>query len=733
MKRSKKTLLLNLLLFYFLQDGFGQVSGRLITAAGQPIPSANVLLEDRMDTSLVKATLTNEKGAYLFENIPQGKYILRCSSIGYQTWSSPVFELTDSQRTKDFGTMVLKEDARQLDEAVVRVVRPFSRQQMDGIVVNVESSLLTKGSSALEVLERSPGVIIDHQNNSISLNGKNGVIVMLDSKLLHMSIEQVVVLLNGMSADNIEKIELLTTPPSRYDAEGSAGIINIVLKKNKKKGTNGSLSLTGGYGWGEKGTAGLNLDHNTGKMDLYGSYTFTHDRSFSDWHSVGTNNVPLLGGQNYTDILSDIRPTSDNHNATLGLEARLSPKITVGGNINYNYSQVAVNTVNHATYDFAPDSTYTLNANINGRNHWSNWITSLYAEKKIGDGGQIDFDMDYLYYNNNAPTDAHSSYLDEYGNPGGTNDTLFSPWQKGFANTTIQVGVAKMDYSKQLTRTLKWETGAKGTYTRDASSSGILSLVNGTWVSRSETSDDIVMKESIGAVYTSLDAQLNPSTSLVLGARYEYSHTRMVDPDKQQVVADRRLGVLFPDLFLSKKLNDHSDLYLSWTKRISRPSYNDLASFVTYASPNSVESGNPLLRPTITNNWKVGYNIHGYSFSVLLSRDDYPIAGYQLTVSPGGDLIDLSPQNLVYQNNLTFQASLPWKVSNCWNMNYGFVGGWRQFKEDYTVQPAGKTYFGYSVNFSESFKLPRNFSLELSGWYNASSYDGTKKKREPER
>lgn len=724
---NMKTLLISLVFCCFFLNAFSQLSGKLVSENGQPIPAANILLLKRADSSLVKATLTDRSGNWQMENPGKGNFIIRCSSVGYQSWDSPEFELTDTATKKDFNNLIMNQESKQLGEVVVRATKPLFQQQPEGMVVNVESSVLTKGSSALEVLERSPGVIIDHQNNAIALNGKNGVMVMINGKLLRMPIQQVVSLLNGMSADNIGKIELLTTPPAKYDAEGSAGMINIVMKKSKKKGTNGSVSATAGYGWREKETASVNLDHNTGKIDINGSYTFTHDRNFSDWHSLGTNNMPVLGGQNYTDFLSNIYAASNNHNATLGIEAKLTPSITVGGNVNYIHSDVDVNTINYATYNVVPDKLYTLNAHVDGVNHWNNWISSGYAEKKLGNGEQIGFDLDYLNYHNNNPYNSVSSFLDQNGKPAGINDTLFSPYQNGYAKSFIKVGVAKIDYSKQFSQRMKLEAGIKGTYTRDSSSSGINSQVNDIWVNRPESTSDIIMKEYIGAAYASLNDQINPATSLTIGLRYEYSHTRMVNPVKDQLITERKLGGLFPDIFFTRKLNEHSELQFSYTKRITRPTYNDLASFVTYTSPNSVESGNPLLRPTITNNVKIGYYYLGYSFSVLLSRDDYPIAGYQLSVSPQGDLIDLRPENLVYQHNLTFQINLPFKVNNWWNMNVGFVGGWRHFKLDYTTEPAEKTYFGYSANFSESFKIPRNFNLEISGWYNGLSYNGTKR------
>ena len=657
---------------------------------------------------------------------------------------------TDSARrdTTRFG-----KDTQQLREVIIRGQKPLYQQQIYGTVINVESSVLTKGSSALEVLERSPGVIIDHHNNSISLNGKSGVTVMLNGRLLHLAMEQVVTLLNSMSADDIEKIELLTTPPSKYDAEGSAGMINIVLRKNKRLGTNGSFSLTGGYGWREKGTASLNLARNTKKFDFYGSYTFSHDKTYSDLLVEGYQDFPLMGGPLDIVFMDTTFALHNNHDAALGLDARLSQKTTIGGSVSLNSSKGSYHSLNRGEYNVLPDSLLLLDAAISTVSRWHNLGTSVYLERKIKEGEKINIDMDYLRYANNSPSAVQSSFVDKNGNKAGTNnDSVFSPVQKGFANTTIQVGVAKMDYTRQIGKKIKLETGAKGTYTRSSSLSGIETLVNGAFINRNETSNAIVMKENIGAVYASINAQLNPSTNLVIAARYEYDHAYTVpvtggdgvnpatggagtnpgtggagmDPAATGAGRiDRKSGVLFPGIFLSRKLSERAELQLSYTKRITRPSYNDLASFIAYSDPESVITGNPLLLATITNNLKAGYSYKGYSFSVLLSRDDHPIARYQLTKSPTGDLMYVSPQNLDYQNNLTFQANAPWQVNNWWDMSYSFTGGWRQFKESYTSQPAEKTYFSYSVNFTETFKLPKNYSAELAGWYYAPSYGGT--------
>ena len=719
--------LLTVLLFSIIQNTNGQITGKIASVDGQPVQGVSIDLLRVTDTSFVKGTLTDGKGVYHLPQIKQGRYFLRFSSIGYQTWYSSAFLLTDSQKVKDFGTQVIQIDANQLQEVVVRAEKPLFQQQDYGTVVNVEGSVLTKGSSALEVLERSPGVIINHRDNNIELNGKSGVMVMLNGKSMRLSMEQVVSLLDGMSANDISKIELLTTPPSSYDAEGSAGMINIVMKKNKKPGTNGTVSLTGGYGRGEKGTGAINLAHNTGNINLYGSYTFSRNRTYREMYITSAQNMPSMGGDVFVTVSDTSRDLRNNHDATAGLDVRLNTKTTFGGSITYNSSKSSSIIFTNAGYNVVPDSLLQFTGDNRGTNRWNNLVNSVYIEKISRAGEKFNFDLDYLYFYNNGRSNVQSSFINKHGMQVGGEKMLFSPSQKGFATTTINVGAGKMDYEKQLRENVKLETGAKVAYTQSTSRSGIQSLVNGILTSSDQTTNNIIMREGIGAIYASVNTRINQSTNLTIGARYEYSYTNMENSITSENIVNRKLGSLFPSIFFTKKLSDRSDLQLSYTKRISRPSYNDLASYVGYSDPTAVYTGNPFLKPTISNNAKFGYNYNCYSFSLVFSRDDNAIVRYQLTESPARDILFISPKNLAWQNNVTFQTTFPLKVNNWWAMNYGFVGGLRQYRVEHTKQPFTKSYFGYSLNFSQAFKLPSNYSVELLGWYNKTSYNGTRK------
>jgi len=616
-------------------------------------------------------------------------------------------------------------DTASLSAAVVRADKRPIRQTSYGTVINVQSSVLTKGSSILEVLQRSPGVLIDYRNNSISLNGKSGVMVMIDGRLLRMSLEQVVSLLSSMSADDIESIELLTTPPSRYDAEGSGGLINIVLKKNKKQGTNGNFSATAGYGWREKGTISLNLSHNTRNSSFYGSYSFSHNRSYSDLYITSSQDMPFLGGQIEVGLHDTTHVTRNGHDAMGGFDLHLNSRTIFGGSINYSSSNTVYYSFNHQWYNVLPDSLLLSDAFIRQTDRWKNLIGSLYIEKEIRTGEKIRLGVDYLYYNNNNPSNIKSSFLNTNGTPAGGNDSIYAPLQQTYANTGIHAGVLRLDYQKTLSSRMKMEAGIKGADTHDSSASAIQGLVNGDWVTRAETSATIVMKEGIGAAYASMTAQMSPAFQLVAGARYEYSRTTMNDPVTGKQVINRKLGAIFPSLFLSWKVNENTDWQLSYTKRISRPSYNDLASFVGYSDPSAIYVGNPFLQPTITHNLKLGYNHRGSSFSLLFTRDNNPIARYQLKESPSGDLLEVLPENLRYQNSVMAQISLPWRITSWWTMNYALTGSLIQNRLDYTLHPLEYSYLSCSLNLSETFQLPGAFTTELSGWYNSVSYNGT--------
>ena len=725
--------ILSFILMLSIHLAIGQVSGQVTDDVGNPIPYATVALLDTNDSTMLGSGLTNEAGIYRIDKIRPGKFFQRISSVGYQTWTSSVIILvTDSQTSgadivKDLGVQVLRTDTQQLDEVEIKAERQFMESRTNGVIINFENSVMTKGSNALQLLERSPGVKIDLQNNNLELNGKNGVMVMINNKLIRMPVEHLIAFLQGMTANDIVKIELLVIPPAGFDAEGSGGVINIVTRKETALGTRSSFILSGGIGYKEKAMASVNLSHVRPVTSFYGSYTYSRDRSSNYFFATGSELEPMLGGYALSEFLSSVAAAQNSHNAIVGFDSQLSRKTKFGISTNITSNVTSIRTQNNGHYVIEQDSVYLLDAQSLSINKWRSIIANTYIERQLDDRKNINFDFDYLQYNNDYPTDASNSFLSSTGRQAGANDTLFSPLSKAISRTDIRVGVAKVDFITTISNHWKLETGLKETFTQTTGNSAISNLVEGNYVTRSASVNNMRMHEQVAAGYASLEGRLDTTFRFVAGMRYEFSHTLIKDAVNNATTADRKLSKLFPTVILAKDLSSKSGIQLSYSKRISRPTYRDLTSFVTPNGPTSVNTGNPLLKPTITHNISLGFHYAGYDFSFQLSRDEYPIARSQIVYTPDKTQMAVSPQNLIYQNNLTVQTSIPVRVSNWWDMTYGAVGGWRQFALDYTPVPASKTYFAYTLQGMETFHLPAAFAIEISGYYNSDGYNGSRK------
>ncbi len=704
---------------------FAQVSGKIVGSKGQPLARINVEIVRITDSSSVKASFSNDSGWFSLQGITAGAYILRLTGLGYRSLISPLFKLPNSQPATMLGTLVMQEDVKEITGVLVQAAKPLFRQDMFGTIVNAESSMLTRGSSVLELLQRSPGIAVDYRLNSFSLNGKTGVLVMLNGRPLRMPADQVFSLLSGLRADEVERIALLTSPPAGYDAEGAGGIINIVLKKNRKTGNNASFTLTQGYGKGAKLGAGFDASSNRAHTNIYGSYNFSYDRSYNDLSGSSYQDFPVLGGPMTIEFSNVNKPVQYSHTARMGIDARLNTRTTAGISIDAGSLVVNAAGYNQRIFRILPDSLLYFDGNIRSVNRWTNLNSAAYLERRWNAGEKLEGALDYLYYQNSHPVEAQNVFLNKDGDPAVSgNDTIFAPRQRGQAHTQIMVIAGKTDYHKQLNKQLQLETGAKITYTRTKSRSFIESLIASDWIGRPETSNDGLMKELITAVYFSSTIQFNEATSLVAGLRYEYSYIRMQDATGSNTIGNSN-GRFFPALFFSRKNSDHAGWQLSYTSRISRPSYADLASFVTYNDPVTVFTGNQLLKSTISHTLKLGYHYKSYSFTVLFGQDNNPIARYQETAASANNLVYLSPQNLNWQHSIDVQAVLPLKLNRWWNAQYSITAGWRQFKETYTPLPVKKAYCNGSIRAVENFTLPGNLALEVSGGYQSYSYEGT--------
>ncbi|WP_394972047.1 TonB-dependent receptor domain-containing protein [uncultured Croceitalea sp.] len=704
-----------------LQLVFGQLSGTVVDIEGIPIPYANVMIYSAIDSSLQTGVITNDNGVFFIEYSNPSSYTLRVNLLSFQTWSSEPFIVSDANFKKDFGTITLLEEVTALDGVEVRGQKRLIQRTQEGSIVNVQASIMTKGSTVLQLLERSPGVILDQNNNIFSLNGKSGTLIMINGKAQRIPMADLITMLNGMSADNIERIELLTNPSARYDVDGSAGIINIVLSKNEKLGVQGNFNTSTGYGRGPKQTTGISFNYGGERTQLSSSYTFSYDDTFGGFRGIGVTEIPVLGGSTNIDFTNRSQQINRNHNFNLSYEQQLSETSSLGSSILYNQSMPLVFTRNLGLYDFVVNPFLEAQIRLNGDGNLKNLTTSAFYEKN-NNKSSFTITGDYINYHSETPNQVNSDYFDENGNPFQPESEIYNNGNRGFNETDINVGVLKLDYRRTLNENLSIEGGVKGSLSKTVNDARIEILQEGEFVSDDRFISTIKNQEIIGATYALSDYNINKKWKAQLGLRYEYWNQNFDDNS-----LNRSFGKLFPSFFITHSLSDTTAFNLAYNKRITRPNYADLASFLTYNGPTSVFSGNPQLLPAIIDNISFTYNNKSFSISLLASNENNPIARFQITRNAQSNVAVIAPVNMQYQRNIDLQTNIPIRITNWWNINFNGTVGIRKFRLLHTDERLTHNYAHFNFNANQTMHLPANFSLELSGWYTSRHYNGSTK------
>ncbi|MEM9930313.1 MAG: TonB-dependent receptor, partial [Bacteroidota bacterium] len=695
-----------------------QVTGVVVDETENPIPFANVILLAPTDSSMVTGTTTDAEGEFMLPADPND-YLLRISAIGYADWLGNVFSLKPEQPLH-FGRIAVASGAIALEALEVKACKLQLELLPQGTVVNVQSSVLTRGSSALQVLERSPGVFIDRRNNNISLNGRDGVTVLLNGKTLRLPLASLLGTLKGMRADNIEKIELLTSPGAKYDADGTAGLINIVLKRPEGTGTNGSISVNGGYGYRPKAGASVQYSRGSSTDQWQLNYAYNFDHSNDGYHGVGSNTVPALGGNVGFDFLNNVVHRNQSHQLGLGWERQLTELTVLGAGLQARQAEDRNSILNQAAYDLPADSTFSARINIGGRNRWRNLNPNLFLSTKTVKGGQLDLDANYLYFSNDNPTVVQNSFQNAAGETIDLGGGIFTQTNRGSSSTQIHIATLQADFSQPLSDRLTLETGIKLSRSR-AENTGVISrLDGGEWQPDARTVSALTALETIAAGYGSFRFQLGERTDLTTATRFEYW-----DQQFNGAATDRRSGRFFPSLAFNHRLQNDSQWQFSYARRINRPSYNDLAAALTYSGLASVFSGNPLLRPTLSHQLRLGYAFGGKLLAVSWQRENNPIARFQAAANATSDLIVISPQNVDYQRNLEVQLTVPVTLTPWWSGQINATTSWRRFRLLHTPETLSHQYLNVGLNGSQTFTLPQKWTLELSGWYNSGTYNGS--------
>ena len=703
-----RTLIVLVLPLFAQVEGWTQttIQGIIQDDQGTPLEFANALLLNAADSSLVRGAVTNQDGRYVFEKVLEGSYLLSGSAVGFAQMYQGPFPISNEEGYQ-LNPLTLSTGV-DLAEVKVTAEKPLYVQEIDRMVVNVANSIMSAGSNALEILERSPGVIVNRQNNSISVVGKQGVVIMINGKINYMPVAGLIQYLEGMSADNIERIELITTPPAKYDAEGNAGFINIVMKKKTDEGVNGSYSLSYGYGRGHVSNNNLNVNFRQGNISLFGNYGFVldaRDQFFGFDRFVTTNGVTEFSGTG-----SDRVPTQRNHNLRLGLDYQITEKTVIGilGTLYDNkWSMDAFNT-NILRTNEAFTGLITLDNTE--RNQWQHASANFNIKHNFTEDASISWDVDYLHYYNENPT----NYTNEYF--GADNSFTREELTRSDKTTPIHFYVSNLDYAKKFSDKFKLEAGIKGTFSTFDNDVRVETREAVDWVADGSLTNISELNEKILAGYTSMEYQISDKTGAKFGLRYEYTDSKL-DSDVGGRVVDRQFGRLFPTLFLSHNFSDDFSGNVSYSRRITRPTFNDMAPWVIFVDPTTFYAGNTSLQPAISDGVKMDLRYKTIFLSFQYTVEDSTIANFQQRYDPDADRLIWLAENL--KNTKTFSATLgfPLTITKWWTMrnNVNFFVQESNYYANRQLLSLSNTFFQFNTN--QSFKLPWGLNSEVSFFY----------------
>lgn len=725
-----KVIVLPLIVFIFLfitdswvlaqsPDNKHKIKGKLISGDSQLSLSYIALgLYNAKDTTLVKGTLTEDDGEFAFDNPQDGVYLIAVNDIGFKNVYNGPYILDNQHIALIVEDILLIPEVRKLTQVEITALKPLIQKTGNKTIINVASSSISAGNTALEIISRAPGVTIDNAGN-ISLKGKSGVTIMIDNKLTYLSPAQLNNMLRSMDGNAIQTIEISSNPPSRYDASGTGGIINIKLKKNDAYGTNGTATAGAGYGTYYKSEAGINLNHRSKSVNIFGIYNYLNNKNYEGLkvnRSVESGKTTTyfnqLGKQTYT---------TKNSAYKAGVDYNIGTNNTLGGIVsgyeNHNKTiDQSITRIGNSTS--VTDS--SVIAQNSGKNQYANQTFNLNYRRKIDTTGQeFTANIDHSRVRNEELNTYNNYFYSSSGN------SIKEPII--FLNNTpskINIWASQLDYVLPFSTKTKLETGLKGSYVETDNDFQSENLVAGSWVNDVTRSNQFNYKEQIYAAYLNLHKEL-ASTTLELGLRTEFTRSEGNIITLQNVTKQHYLD-FFPNISVNQSLNRDHEVAFSYSRRIDRPDYQSLNPFIYYADLYTRAQGNPWLKPQYANSFELSYNYKNTSSITLGYIHTNNVITTVLLSDTATKTLLITEQNLASNSTSSININKSIAITKWWNTNNDATLYYGRFSSPSLMgMPFKSGKLTWLVNTVQSFIVKPSLTAELSGNYTSGQAYGT--------
>nr|WP_294860349.1 outer membrane beta-barrel protein [uncultured Fluviicola sp.] len=631
------------------------VKGTVSDTKSQAVEDA-VLFIYSTDSTLLSMAVSEKDGHFEADVLPVDSVFIRLTHENFTEFTTPVLALS---KTSDMN-LSFQNQPKEVEEVTITATKPMIERKPGMMVLNVEQSLSATGSSAFEILEKSPGVSISSTDN-ISLNGKSGIIVQIDGKAQPMSGTDLANFLRGIPSSAIDKIELISNPSAKYDAAGSA-IINIRLKKDTRLGTNGTVTTSYGQGIYPKAGAGISLNHRNKKVNVFASYNYAYRKGFNRlvlerrFYNQDTFTGAYLQDNN-------LRFPVSNHSARFGMDFQLNKRNALGFVVNGMSNTFTIDGINQSDVQIQENVNASRFTTTNDRKEkWFNGSANLnYKHVLDSMGSEITADLDYAVYQNQNNQRFNTSYYGLDGIPFKDSYIL-----TGDLKGNLAIHAAKVDLHQALNAKNFLDAGLKSSYVVADNDLKFYDRSNGTPVYDTTKSNHYVYQETIGAGYLTWNYE-GKKWSFQLGTRGEYTHVKGTQKASNSV-SDTGYFQFFPTAYLGFNPVGKHHFELSMNRRIDRPSYDQLNPFKFYLDPSTYKEGNPYLRPQTTYTFELGYSFKNVLFvnaGIATTKNNITEVIAPLTQNQNVTVqtnVNLKRADLVYAN-----ISAPVQVTKWWN------------------------------------------------------------------
>jgi len=685
----------------------GVITGKVIAVStAQPMEFVTLSLKLLGNNAVYKQEVTNAKGIYKFSGLPDGIYIVIANFIGFDNFKSGNLVIDAAHRKLDLN-ITMDSDAKQLNEVTVTAKKQVYTHTIDRKIYHVDQDIMAKSGSASEVLQNVPLVQVDLEGN-VSLRNSTATIL-INGKVSPMMGKNAAAALQQLPANSIERIEVITNPSAKYKPDGTGGIINIVLKKNTKRGVNGGV--TANVGNESRYHTNVNLNYKPGKVNVFGNYSVKQDDriKLTSNHSIRTN--PLTGVSNeYNDeTTAKSRPFSNT--AAIGMEYTIDDKNSIGISGNYYFRNMHKNdftlknsgnstglisdydrTRNNREYEREVDGTFFFAHNFKKEDHTIS----------------VEFTASY------APEVEDNHYVNVYRMPVNVNqldNTLIKQTQ---TDKQLTIG-----YKNPISEVTKLEIGYDGQYNQqDLDFFGeAYDYAQQKFIADALKTNRFIYNENIHAVYGILE-QSWKKFGIMLGLRGEYSdiNSHLITT---HVAIPNHYVKIYPTLHFSYTLSASKQLQLNYSRRVHRPEGDDLNPFAEYADPTNIKVGNPYLLPEIIHSVALGFQWKSDNFTILPGvYYRYKYNGFTSITTPlNGTTLVTTQQNLAHDKaigaDVVFLANVDDKV----NINFTPNAFYSQIDASNLGFSANKNTFTWSTNFNSSYIISKSMMMQMNATY----------------